>query len=64
MAIDLATGDRTVISGSGVGTGPVFISPYYVDLDLDNDRAFVYDIAVTGVILIDLTTGNRVVMSK
>jgi hypothetical protein len=64
MAVDLTTGDRTILSDSNIGSGVEFESPHYIELDLDNDRAFVYDLAVTGVIVIHLPTGERALTSK
>jgi hypothetical protein len=64
MAADLTTGDRTILSGAGVGSGQDFLAPYYVEYDPANDRVFIYDLAVTGVLVVDLATGERAVMSK
>ena len=64
MAIDLASGDRTIVSGSGVGSGQPLWVPYYVDIDPGNNRAFVYDLPTTGIILVELSGGERVLMSK
>jgi hypothetical protein len=64
MVVDLTSGDRTIISGAGVGSGQDFLSPHYVEYDLANDRIFIFDLAVTGVLVVDLATGERAVMSK
>jgi DNA-binding beta-propeller fold protein YncE len=64
MAISLANGDRTELSGATTGSGVLFRNPYYVVLDSGNNRAFVYDIAVTGIIEVELSNGERAVMSK
>jgi len=64
MAVDLTTGNRIIVSGAGVGSGQEFGSNERLDLDLQNDRAFVYDLAVGGVIVVDLTTGERAVATK
>ena len=64
MAVDLTSGDRTIISGSGVGSGQEFLVPWYIEHDLANNRVFIFDLAVTGVLVVDLATGERAVMSK
>jgi len=64
MAVDLTSGDRSIVSGAGVGSGQEFGSNERLDLDMQNDRAFVYDLAVGGVIVVDLTTGERAVVTK
>jgi hypothetical protein len=64
MVVDLTSGDRTIISGAGVGSGQSFLVLYYVKIDLANDRVFIFDLAVTGVLVVDLSTGERAVMSK
>lgn len=73
VAVDLENGDRSMISGPTVGTGPKFEPhPYLSDLGpwvacLD-DRAFVLDFGGTSfledrLIEVDLATGNRKVLS-
>lgn len=60
LEVDLATGNRAVISDVNTGTGPVFSGPDDVALDAVNNRALVADIALVAV---DLTNGNRSVIS-
>ena len=64
MAVDLTTGDRTIVSGAGVGSGQAFGSNERLDVELQNNVAYVYDLAVGGVIIIDLATGDRAVVTK
>lgn len=64
MAVDLASGDRTILSDNNIGSGVPLQSPYHIELDADNDRVFINDIAVTGVIVINLSTGERALASK
>jgi hypothetical protein len=64
MAVDLTSGDRTIISGAGVGSGQEFLVPWHIEHDVANDRVFIFDLAVTGVLVVDLSTGERAVMSK
>jgi hypothetical protein len=63
VAVDLGTGDRTILSGSGVGTGPQFGDPWDVALDSTNNRAIVADRLEVAVLLVDLATGDRTVLS-
>ena len=64
LAVDLATGDRSFVSGAGVGSGVGFLNPYYIALDIANSRAFVYDVAITGVVIVDLDSGQRAIAAK
>jgi DNA-binding beta-propeller fold protein YncE len=64
MVVDLTSGDRTIISGAGVGSGQEFLVPWHIEHDVANDRVFIFDLAVTGVLVVDLSTGERAVMSK
>jgi hypothetical protein len=66
VAIDLATGDRSVISGAdekGVeqGTGGPLASASKISLDSANNRGFVLD--RTSVIMVDLPSVNRTLLS-
>ncbi len=61
IAIDLVSGDRSVLSGATIGTGPALISPLSVSLDLSGDRALVSDYGSYTVVAIDLATGNRTI---
>ena len=70
FSIDLATGDRTVLSGfasSGlVGTGPSFMFPATLALDSTNNRLLVLDEGsqVLALISINIATGNRTVIAN
>ena len=67
MAVDIATGDRTTISGPSVGTGPDigngtnFANDVGLALDGAHNRALTA--TFTSLIAIDLTTGNRSIIS-
>ena len=65
VGADLASGVRTLISGSGVGAGPDFISPYSVAIDESTgvERALVLDPGLKGVIAVDLASGDRSLVS-
>lgn len=74
VAVDLATGNRSIVSDDNdetngnvvVGTGPgiSFPSSIAVDnTDANNPRALISDVNLNAIIAIDLTTGNRSVLS-
>jgi sugar lactone lactonase YvrE len=63
LAVDLNTGERTVISGEGVGTGIEFGAPQDVVLDSASNRVLMTDWVLHGVISVDLPTGNRSIIS-
>ncbi|MHC4958129.1 MAG: hypothetical protein ACYTGN_07110 [Planctomycetota bacterium] len=62
FALDLATGARTSVSRTSFGTGTALAFPRGLAIDLVNERAFAIDFTV-GVLRIDLTTGDRVVLA-
>jgi len=61
VAVD--TGDRSTVSGNGVGSGPAFDTPEGVAVDVANDRAFVVDRSLDAVFEVTLSTGERSVFS-
>ena len=62
--IDLATGDRSVLSDGGTGTGTTFSSPVGLDVDVGNDRILVADYSGGGRLLaVDPVTGDRTILS-
>jgi hypothetical protein len=65
FAVDLATGDRTVLSVNGDGKGGDFVLPVSIVADPANNRALVADgnFPNLDIIAVDLTTGNRTVVS-
>jgi DNA-binding beta-propeller fold protein YncE len=62
--VDLATGDRTEISGASVGSGPALQVATGIALDLVNGRAFLADSSADAVIAVDLATGDRTVFAE
>ncbi len=56
--VDPSTGDRTVISGFGVGSGPDFSTPFGITVTLDGD-ILVTDISDDSIFRVDPTTGDR-----
>lgn len=63
VAIDLDTGDRTILSDSDNGTGPDFAFPNAITLDRENNRALVADYGAAALIEVDLATGKRTIVS-
>ncbi|UTW47037.1 hypothetical protein [Bacterioplanoides sp. SCSIO 12839] len=74
VAVDLASGDRSIISDDNdetnnnavVGTGPGISFPSSITVDntdADNPRALIADLDLNAIIAIDLTSGNRSVLS-
>ncbi len=65
LSIDFTNGDRTVVSdNAGMGAGAAFNIPDDMELDLDNDRAFVIDRGFgLGLFEVSLTTGDRTIVS-
>jgi hypothetical protein len=63
VAVDLATGARTVLSGGMFGSGPAMLFPTCITLDEAGGRVFVSDNTVMAVLAIDLATGTRSIVS-
>jgi hypothetical protein len=61
VAVDIATGDRSVLSSfaDSVGAGAFIDTPGALKLDAANHRVFVLDAAAGQVVAVDLVTGNR-----
>ncbi|HJL17464.1 MAG TPA: hypothetical protein RMH99_17475 [Sandaracinaceae bacterium LLY-WYZ-13_1] len=62
-AIDRSTGEVTVFSGGGVGSGPALRAPRGLAVDAAAGRAWVADAIVDAVFEIDLASGDRTVIS-
>jgi glucodextranase-like protein len=62
-AVDIATGNRTTLSGlvlgSNVGSGPSFVSPQRMKLDAAHGRLLVADNGVNALMTVDLASGDR-----
>ncbi len=63
LAIDLVSGERSVVSGMGVGSGPDFSAPRDVTLDSVRNRAIVVDQGADAIIAVNLLTGDRTILS-
>ncbi|HIF41834.1 MAG TPA: hypothetical protein EYQ74_12135 [Planctomycetes bacterium] len=63
VRIDLATGDRTIISDDVTGSGPILGTPVGIYLDEPLTRALIADYALDALFKIDLATGDRTIVS-
>jgi hypothetical protein len=70
LSVDPVTGNRTLVSGAPRGTGPTFVAPVSMVSDaagslvvLDRDHVAAPGKGLGGLIRVDLTNGNRTVLS-
>ena len=66
VAIEIANGNRTILSSAAVGTGPNIQTPGGMELDLARNRLLLVDNVdynSSQLIAVDLTTGNRSVLA-
>jgi hypothetical protein len=64
LAVDLDSGDASLISGLSTGAGPAFESPEDIALDRANNRALVMDWNLKALLSVDLDSGDRTIVSK
>jgi hypothetical protein len=64
VAIDLDSGNRTIISDDDTGTGTNLSNPAAIVLDSTNNRSLVLDNILDALVVIDLTTGERAIASR
>lgn len=64
FAIDLETGERSVLSSASVGRGPMFVTGLNLDIDPANDKAYLVDYLSQSLFEIDLATGDRRILSS
>ena len=62
--MDLATGNRTEISGPNVGEGVPITGTTGGDVDLDHRLAAFSDVSMAWIVVVDLTNGARVAFSR
>lgn len=63
MAINMQTGERTVIADDTVGSGVKLQGPVSVSLDLQRNRALIVDAEYKAVFAVNLANGDRTVLS-
>jgi hypothetical protein len=61
-AVDLATGERTLVSGADAGAGPALFEPRSMVMDTDGDRVLVSQ--ADAVLAVDPTTGDRTIVAS
>ena len=60
VAVSLADGDRSMVSGSTKGTGVSFLQPVDLTFDPDRNRIYVADQGHNAVIVVNPNNGDRV----
>ena len=63
QAVDLETGEETIISSPMTGSGPSFSSLSALALDRGNNRVLVVDRGIDALYAVDLATGDRTIVS-
>jgi hypothetical protein len=63
IAVDLVSGDRTLVTGGGVGLGPPLIARA-IEVDVARQVAFVSNTVRYELIAVDLVSGDRVIVAK
>ncbi len=64
LAVDLASGARSVLSDSMHGAGPGMDQVRAIAVDGARDRALVYDDALQAVVAVDLDDGDRTILGR
>ena len=63
VAIDLTTGNRSVLSGDGAGTGPALVEPGSLAVAAAAGTVFAWDKTAKHIVAVDLGSGNRRVLA-
>lgn len=67
VGVNIETGNRFIISGPGVGSGPAFVNPRSVEnlQNYFNESSYVVtDSGLGAVVRVDMATGNRSILSN
>ena len=59
LAVDMSTGDRSVISDSTIGAGDALLSPRVLAVSRDGGAAYAFDNGNNSLVHIDLANGDR-----
>ena len=62
VSVDPVTGNRTLVTGNGLGTGPVLSAPTSVTISPDR-KVYLLDSGLNSLLGVDVATGNRTVIS-
>ena len=63
-SVNLSDGARSDVASGSVGSGTVPVQPTNLTMDTVNNRLFVYDISLTGIMTVDLNTGSRTISNS
>ncbi|WP_444958637.1 Ig-like domain-containing protein [Microbulbifer sp. ZKSA002] len=63
LRIDIASGDRTTISGNGIGSGEPVSQPEGLIVDVDSGKIYVTNGQVQNILQVDISTGDRTVVT-
>lgn len=63
LAVDLASGDITILADAQTGSGPMFEDPEAMALDAKRGRALIYDGDLDILLAVDLATSERTIVS-
>ncbi|MBZ0114902.1 MAG: hypothetical protein K8J08_20745, partial [Thermoanaerobaculia bacterium] len=63
IRVDRSTGNRTVISGQGVGSGPPLLSPRYGVAISDSSSVYLGESSFAGILRVNLATGDREIVT-
>lgn len=63
VAVDLATGERTIVSSDSRGSGPLFESDTQIQVDPARNRVLVVDNESDSLLAVDLVDGDRTLVS-
>jgi hypothetical protein len=64
LRVDAQSGDRRGASGALIGSGPLLTEVASIAVDASRDLALVVDAHLNALVLVDLITGDRVIVSR
>jgi cysteine-rich repeat protein len=64
VSVDAESGDRMGISGALIGSGPLLTGVASIAIDAVRDLALLVDAHLNALVLVDLVTGDRVIVSR
>ncbi|WP_445355686.1 Ig-like domain-containing protein [Microbulbifer sp. EKSA008] len=63
LKVDIASGNRTTISGNGIGSGESIYQPVDLIVDVDSGQIYVVNGGAQNILQVDMATGNRAVVT-
>ncbi|USD20857.1 hypothetical protein MJO52_17610 [Microbulbifer variabilis] len=64
LKVDIASGNRTTISGNGIGSGQPIHQPMDLIVDVDSGQIYVANGNAQNILQVDIATGNRSVVTS